>query len=99
MDFLAGLIVGSTGWLLFYALIIMALFVEHNERHGWTVILVALTTCVSKSLFDLDWSTLGYAVVVYIPLGFVWSFWRWKRYLKKVVAAFDPKTITSRPTV
>lgn len=60
-------------------LITAALFCEYNERHGWTVICTAILTYIGYKIFQLTPSQLGMVLGGYVPIGFLWSFWRWKR--------------------
>ena len=66
-------------------LITAALFCEYNERHGWTVIFTGILTYIGYKLFQLTPSQLGMVVGGYLPIGFLWSFWRWKRRCDSVV--------------
>lgn len=72
-------------------LIISALFCEYNERHGWTVIFTAILTYIGYKIFQLTPSQLGMVLGGYIPVGFLWSFWRWKRRCDSVVEKTEEK--------
>jgi hypothetical protein len=89
MEFLAGLFIGMTGWFIFGGLLLAALVVEHKECHGWTLFLGACALIGGKLLFGLSWDVIGYALLAYLPIGFIWSFWRWRKRCAKLVQYFE----------
>lgn len=70
----------ATAWWFIAITSIGTLFFVHNESEGWSIFF-ALMLCFGlfhitgvSSLFVL----LG--LLAYIPLGLIWSLYRWKRY-------------------
>lgn len=91
MEFFAGLIVGAGWWLVAPMLIISFIF-EHNRRYGVTFWLSVLTLVFAKVAFGLPWATLGVVALLYVPIGFIWSFWRWRRHCNKIATAVENGT-------
>jgi hypothetical protein len=87
-EFIVGFLVGS-GWWVIGPLLLLTLIIEHNERHGWTVFFSIITLLVAMTAFSLSWSQVGYVALAYIPIGLVWSLWRWKRRCSKAMKEYD----------
>lgn len=90
MEFLLGLLFAP--WAL-VAYIFIAILLEHKTYSGWAVFFgVLLLAGISplgaigdaSSMFS--WKELGYGALAYIPVGLVWSFWRFSKYCNKIVA-------------
>ncbi len=86
-EFITGFITGM-GWWLIIPLLIITMFIEHNERHGWAFIFTCVSLISAKVVFGLSWTVIGYCTLAYIPIGIMWSLWRWKRHCKSVVAEY-----------
>ncbi len=74
-----------------YALMVIALICEYNERHGWTVILTGVLMYIAYATFQLTLPHLAMVLGGYVPVGFMWSFWRWKRHCDSVVEKTEEK--------
>jgi hypothetical protein len=83
MEFVIGLLAGTFGMWVMWICIVCALFVEHNESSpGWALFLSIVAAIIAVLAFHVPLSTVLWGALVYIPIGFVWSFWRFRRYGK-----------------
>jgi hypothetical protein len=71
---------------IFILLGIIALVTEHNEAHGWTVFFTIVMMLAAVSLPSVTWTMMGVLAVVWVPIGLVWSLWRWKKYCAHIVS-------------
>jgi len=73
-------------WPFIAGLILLILILEHNDASGWTLAgTIALGTVL---YFFLPWLTLpklGIIAGAWLPIGFGWSFFRWKRHCNDTV--------------
>jgi hypothetical protein len=70
---------------------IFTLYFERYERH-WAAVFfeIVLLFCVSN-YFDVGWGSFALSMLAFIPIGFVWSFFRWKKHCSTVVKKFEEK--------
>lgn len=88
MDFLYGVIVGvlAAGWWTIIPLFVVALWFEHADSRTMTFLALTIVLATVAYMFSLGWKEVGIAALVYIPIGFVWSFFRWRKHVREVVA-------------
>ena len=86
MDFILGMIVS---WPVLILLVLSALLFEHNRHSGWATLLIILISAVSFYLFHPTWKEVGIVAVAWFPIGFLWSFWRFRKHVDKVVAKVE----------
>jgi len=82
-------------WYAVGFLIGAALLSEYNECHGWTVICAAILMAVLFKLCELTSTQMLQITAAYVPIGFIWSFWRWKLYCNKVIRKFEAEHSTN----
>ena len=82
IEFILGVLLS---WPILIGLITLALITEHNCAHGWTLVLTLVLGTITFLMFGLTWTVVGLVALAWIPIGFAWSFWRWKRYCNSVV--------------
>lgn len=88
IEFFLGFIIGS-GWMLIVPLLLLALIIEHNECHGWTFIIGLIALGCAMIAFNLTWTHVGYGAIAYLPVGILWSCWRWKRRCSLAMREYD----------
>jgi hypothetical protein len=91
-----GLGVIMSPWV-FGSLIILALWAESLDNHKTTAFFVALGLVSSYFMFNIS---LVY-LLAYIPVGMLWSVWRWKIHCKKATirASLRKADVTERGTI
>jgi hypothetical protein len=90
-----GLLAGFAGFfagilLTWPALIVLVLFgviAEHNSARGWAVFWAAAALIAGFFYFDFSLLALAISAVVYVAVGVVWSWYRYKRFVSDTVAA------------
>lgn len=71
-------------WPSLLALVLLGVWTEHADSRGWAVFFWLVALAISYFFFGLTLSNLPVVGAVYLALGIVWSFWRYKRYLRGV---------------
>ena len=78
------------GWALSWpgliGLLILGTIFEANEAHGWAMFMGVVSAVVAYFFFAIPLMTLLVYAACYLAVGFIWSFWRYKRHAQKVVA-------------
>jgi hypothetical protein len=82
MDFVTGIIFS---YYFVVGLFLLAILLDHNERSGWSAFLAILSIYIVQDILTLTMMQTGILVALYVPIGLVWSGWRWKRHCSKVV--------------
>jgi hypothetical protein len=97
MEFLLGL---ATGYLLTWpgliALLVLGTIFEANEAHSWATFTGIVSIAVAYFFFSIPLITLAYYAVGYFAVGFVWSFWRYKRHKDKIVEEYKDQSESAR---
>ena len=88
------------GWALSWpgliGLLILGTIFEANEAHGWAVFMGVVAAIVSYFFFAIPLMTLLVYGAGYLAVGFIWSFWRYKRHADKVVEMCEGKSRDAR---
>lgn len=74
-----------TGWGLGLLLLLGVMF-EHNQSRVWAVIAAIATLIVAFFTYHVSLLTIVLYTVGYIFIGVLWSVYRYKRHVMKVVA-------------
>ena len=89
MEFIIGFLAGyMLTWPAFIVLCILGIIFEANEAHGWAVFVGLITATVAYFFFALSLTAIALYVAAYFAVGFMWSFWRYKRHCDKIVDAY-----------
>jgi len=67
-----------TSYWVLGAFILFAIWVESNDCHGWSATFTILGLVSAYFIFSLS----PLLLLAYIPVGILWSVWRWKVYCK-----------------
>ena len=88
--FLAGFMLS---WPALITLLVIGVFCEHYAARGFAVFTALITMVVAYFFFNIPMVTLAIYSVVYVVVGIVWSFYRYRRFVINEVASL--KDITS----
>ena len=80
--FLAGWFLSIPGLVFF--LCVGTIF-ESNEAHGWSVFMGVVATFIAYTMYSIPPSILAAYIAAYFVIGFIWSFWRYKRHADTIV--------------
>lgn len=98
--FFAGVFAFLAGFMLSWpALLILAGFgvlFEHNGSRGWAVTTMLLLAATCYFFFAVPLLTILIGAAVYLVVGVIWSVWRYKRHVDKVVEANKDESATTR---
>jgi len=75
-------------WPAFIALILLGILFEHNGARSWAVFSALVLAAVSYFFFHVALMSIVIGAAVYLAIGVVWSFWRYKRHAADVVEKF-----------
>lgn len=82
LEFLIGVIISP--WML-VSILIASTFFEANHRSGMVSFLLIGALAISYFLFSPAPVQVAYVVLGWVPVGLIWSLFRWKRYVSGVV--------------
>ena len=66
-------------WGMFF-LGLFVLWLVHEECQGWSIFWLGLLGFIAYHATGISLTTAAIYAVVYIPIGIVWSMYRWKRF-------------------
>ena len=88
------------GWALSWpgliALLVLGTIFEANEAHGWAMFMGVVSAVVAYFFFAIPLTTLLVYAACYLAVGFVWSFWRYKRHTDSVVDEYRGRSLEAR---
>lgn len=87
--FLAGALLS---WPALIVLIMLGVLFEHNGARGWAVFTAIVLSAVAYFFFSVPLLTIATGAAVYLVVGLIWSFWRYKRHVEKTVAEHKNST-------
>lgn len=100
MEFILGLFTGYfLTWPAFIILLVLGTIFEANEAHGWAILTGIISIVVAYFFFSVPFATIAYYSIGYFTVGFLWSFWRYKRYIDFVVEEYKDRSESSRKMV
>lgn len=79
-------------WPALVILFVLGLIFEHNHRSGWAVFIGLVAMLSGYFYFGLTLTTLAIYGAAYFGIGFVWSFWRYGRFVRSEVARIKADT-------
>ena len=91
--FLAGWFLSWPGLAFF--LCVGTIF-ESNEAHGWSVFMGLVSAYIAYTMYSMPLSILAAWVAAYFVMGFIWSFWRYKRHADKIVEEYKDRNADAR---
>lgn len=72
-------------WPILIGLLVFGVIMEYNDNHKFAAFLTIVSFGIAWTIFDEQRTLLTYLAFGYIPIGLVWSIWRWNIYCKKKV--------------
>jgi len=81
------IVVGSWWTLLFLGTFVF--WLVHQEDDGWAIIWLLVASAIAYHIFQLELTTFLMWLAAYIPIGVIWSFYRWRRYCNKSVEEYN----------
>lgn len=66
-------------------LLLLAIFADYKSERGWAVFLGLAVLGVLVGTAGITINTVLITAAAWIPIGIVWSIWRWSRFCDKVV--------------
>ncbi len=84
LGFITGLLLS---WPALIGLAFIGILFEHNGARGWSVFTALVVAATSYFFFSVPLTTICIGSAIYIAVGLIWSFWRYKRHADKVVEA------------
>lgn len=97
MEFILGLL---TGYLLTWPgliiLLVLGAILEANESHGWAIFIGIISAVVAYFFFNASFVNIAYYSISYFIVGFLWSFWRYKRHADRIVAEYKDQDLTAK---
>jgi predicted neutral ceramidase superfamily lipid hydrolase len=100
VGFIAGLTSFAAGILFtlpaLLIVLVLGILSEWGGHSGWAVFMTLVTGAISYAMFNVSLLTLAIGLVGYFAIGFVWSFYRYKRHATKVVEANQGETPRTR---
>ena len=73
-------------WPALVIILALGVICEARESHAWAIFMGIVGAMVAFFFFDISLQLLAIGFVAYMIVGFVWSFWRYKRFVDKRVA-------------
>jgi Zn-dependent protease with chaperone function len=85
-DMLIGFILMvALSWQGLAGLFLLGILFEYNECRGWSVFTGLIVAVSSYFFFQIPLAEIFVGIGVYLFVGVLWSFWRYKRYVEKSV--------------
>lgn len=95
----AGGFIAGWAFLILGVLFLLGILSEHNNSSGWAVFWMLLSSAVVLVAFNLPLTWLSIGAVAYIMIGLVWSFWRYKRHVSKMVEEYRESSAMERERI
>lgn len=84
-------------WWFLGGLSVSILLFEYNDAYLWSALSTILLGILVVFALAVPASTIGLVLIAWIPVGFIWSFWRWRKHCIAVVS--DTKRINGNYSV
>lgn len=70
-------------WPFLVGFLLIGVWGEYCGHHKFAAFTTILAGLAIWKMFDVDPQHTMYAAIAYIPIGMIWSVWRWKVYCKR----------------
>jgi hypothetical protein len=88
------------GWMLTWPaliiLLVLGVIFEANSAHNWSLFTGIAAATVAYFFFSIPLETLLVYSLGYFVVGFLWSFWRYKRYADFVATECVGRSLDAR---
>jgi Ca2+/Na+ antiporter len=93
MEFISGLFIGYVvSWYGILGLSLICLISVHTDSRIASAIFMSLLTYTVYRVFNLSFIQMIYGMIGYVCIGFLWSFWRYKKYVRSSVENYNRLT-------
>lgn len=93
VDYILGLATGLLSWPVIVGIVLLGILSEHNDSRGWAVFWAIVAVAISYFYFTLSLEDLAMYAGAYVVIGFLWSFWRYRRFVtaqvEKITARYS----------
>jgi len=72
-------------WEALVVLFVLGIICEYNEWRGFAIFIAIVSAICAYFFFSVPLVTVAEYSAGYLVIGFIWSFWRYKRHVDKVV--------------
>lgn len=76
-------------WWFLCILVGIILWNVHIDNDGWAIVWIVALGLAAYFAFTVSWQTIAIVAAVYIPIGLVWSIYRWKRHCKSALKTYQ----------
>ena len=93
MEFFLGLVLAWPFWI---AVCCGSILFTHLGWHFWGIVFTVILGILTWQMLSLSWIAITTILILYIPVGFVWSFFRWKKHCNVTVKEYKSSICTDR---
>jgi hypothetical protein len=68
-------------WPTLIGLVLVGTVFEYNGARGWAVFIGLVASATAYFFFDVPFVDVLIYALIYLAIGFVWSFWRYRRFV------------------
>lgn len=95
MEFLAGAFFGYiVSWPSLVILVLLSSILVHGENYVSATLAGILGAVTAYFLFNVTLESIGYTVAGYFAAGFIWSIWRYRRWVRAQVAEYSERDLS-----
>lgn len=76
-------------WWFLCILVGIIIWNVHIENDGWAIIWLAAFAAIAYFAFTVSWQTIAIVAAIYVPIGLVWSIYRWKRHCRDAFKTYE----------
>jgi hypothetical protein len=69
------------------------LFFSYKDYRNWSLFFISILAVVAYQVFALEPMDAAKCLAGYLPIGILWSFWRWKRHGDVTMKGIDPVSL------
>ena len=92
MEFILGVILS---WPVLVICLGLLMYSEHVQADGAAIFFLLVAGLLGYFIFNLTWTQVGIGLAAWLPLGVIYSFWRWKRHCSQTVKMLRDGSIQS----
>lgn len=90
-ELFVGMFTWIFAWPVLAILVLVSAVFDHRESPVWESLTAALSIFVLFQLIDVSWLVFGIVLVCYIPIGILWSYYRWRKQCNDIVRELTTK--------
>ena len=78
------LVIAFFSWYFVAFTVMMSIISTYKHSEGWSAIWTILAVGSVAGIFGIELATLGYVILLWIPIGIAWSIWRFEKHVKNI---------------